>query len=152
MATTGYYYLHTNGTLLFKHAYLDGAEQEFEFRESPFAVMFWKVDAQRREDMWRVLIEALALGGEPQGITKLANMAGCNDHDAKVYAERIGVRVDSPGSAFKWGAITRRERTSGMNHTGFGGTALEAMADLCKNMGYRANKVWPVSFEQLVRG
>lgn len=147
MATTGYYYLHTNGTLLFKHAYLDGAEQEFEFRESPFAVMFWKVDAQKREDMWRVLIEALALGGEPQGITKLANMAGCNDHDAQVYAERIGVRLTRYDSG-QWAAACQKGAAFNPSSC----SALQAMGELCRTLGYRANKLWPVSFADLVRG
>jgi len=54
----GWYYLHTNGELIFKRE-LDG-NTAADISESPFARAMWPVDPSNRENAWTLLVEALA--------------------------------------------------------------------------------------------
>lgn len=58
---SGWYYLHTNGDLIFKHN-LPGTAADI--RESDLAVMLWPIDVEDRESVWRILVEALACGAK----------------------------------------------------------------------------------------
>ncbi len=55
----GWYYLHTNGELIYKRD-LDGTAADI--RESTFARALWPMEPSDREGAWRILIEGLAAG------------------------------------------------------------------------------------------
>jgi hypothetical protein len=90
MAIEGWYYLHTNGELIYKRD-LDGAVADL--RESDFVRHFWPCDPTDREGAWNILVEALALGASPSRVNELAIKWQCNDEDALVYAERLQIKL-----------------------------------------------------------
>lgn len=149
MSITAYYYLHQNADLIWKR-YLDGG-QVADFRESPFVIQFWPFDPEDRETVWRILVEALALGAKEQRIEVLADHWACDDIDAQRYAERIGVSLTVDGDAWcamQMGATSLQEFPAGFSNK----SALHALAELCKALGYAASKTWGASFKQLVEG
>jgi hypothetical protein len=146
MNIEGWYYLHTNGDLIFKRDY-DGVAADI--RESDFARALWPVDASDREGAWTILIEALAAGATKQRISELAAKWHCSDEDAEIYADRVGARVFKDGAA--WCATRKDFDNLQESPAGFGDTALEALAALAKELGYQPAKMWGASFKQLLR-
>jgi len=142
----GYYYLHTNGSLIFKHASQDPAD----FRESDLVRMFWPLDIGDRECAWTILVEALALGADPHRIDELATKWGCNNEDADVYAEHLDVTIDLDGNM--WCAKPSWFENLQESWAGFGETKLAALADLCRNLGYNPSKTWGHTFKSLLEG
>lgn len=142
----GWYYLHTNGQLIYKR---ELGETAADIRESSFAVMLWSFEKDDRAKAWQILVEALALKGDYSRIMELADKWGCDDSDAVTYAEYIGVKLSMDGNkqcATRKDFINLQESPAG-----FGTYAIEALAELCKNLGYKAQKIWGASFHDLVR-
>lgn len=141
----GYMYLHTNGDLIFKH----GTDCIADIRESDFARACWPIDPKDREGAWNCLVEAASLGANAVRIKELVDKWNCNDKDAEHYAERVGVKLSLDGN--QWCA-TRTDFTNLQEcPAGFGDTKLLAMAELCKELGYKACKMWGSSFGELLR-
>ena len=138
----GYYYLHTNGELIYK----PNADPT-DFRDSTFVRHFWPINPAIREMAWNLLIEASALGVKDR-VAELSAKWHCDDKDAAVYAERVGCKLFRDGN--QWCAT----RTDAVNlqesPAGFGVTGLEAMAMLCKEMGFKAQKLWGAGFVSLL--
>jgi hypothetical protein len=145
MAFEGWYYLHQNGDLIFKKE-MGGTAADI--RESDFARGLWPVDPSDREGAWSILVEALASGANKQRIEELASKWKCNDEDAKVYAQRIGVKLQMDGD--QWHATAPNHINLQESPNGFGHTCLSAMAGLAKELGYRPSKMWGASFKQLL--
>lgn len=141
---TGYYYLHTNGDLIYKvdHDYLVA-----DFRESDFVQTFWEIDPEDRETAWTVLVESLALGANKSKVLELANKWQCNNEDADVYAERTNIILQLDDS--NWMASTSDFVNLQESIAGFGETKLEAMADLAKNLGLKPGKMWNAHLKDL---
>lgn len=146
MSITGFYYLHTNGDLIFKNN-LPGIEADI--RESNFAVMSWPIDIGDREDAWQILIEALACGANRDRVQDLASKWHCDDADAQTYADRVGVLLSKDGD--QWCATRENFVDLQESPAGFGDTALEAISVLCKNLGYKPQKIWGASFADLLK-
>ncbi len=142
----GWFYLHTNGSLIFKRELDDTAA---DIRESPFAVGLWSFNSRDREQAWTILVEALAAGANKDRIDELAKKWTCTDDDALIFAQRIGVRLFMDGDA--WCAVTTRFTNLQESTTGFGDTALEALAGLAKELGYKPSKMWGNSFAKLLK-
>jgi len=140
------YYLHENGDLIHKGE-IDGSIAA-DIRESPFARGLWFLDIDNREDAWNILVEALAGGAKAGRIQELAELWGCNDSDALNYAQRLGVLLEKDGAA--WCATRSDFIDLQASPAGFGDTALEAMAALAKELGYRPSKLWGNTFENLL--
>jgi len=133
----GWYYLHENGELIYKR---ELGEKATGISEGPFAIGLWPVDPADRGCAWNMLIEALAAGARKEGIIELAEKWKCTNDDAKVYAEHYGVLLSMDGTAF---CATRKDFINLQESpAGFGDSYLEAMADLCKQLGYKPSKVW----------
>lgn len=134
MSIAGYYYLHTNGELIYKR----GEGQDQDIRESDFAIMLWPCDFQKREYAWRILIEALCCGARPDVITALAEKWKCDDLDAMNYA--VAVNAKAYFTDHVW-TITRHDFVN-LNESpaGVGASALTAFASLCSTLGYHAFK------------
>ena len=143
----GWYYLHTNGDLIYKRE-LGGTAADI--RESPFAIMLWPVIPHEREGAWTILVEALALGARPERIKELAEQWKCDDDDAQTYAERIRAKLFKDGD--QWCVARADFINLQESPAGFGSTCLEALADLCKVLGYKPGKTWGTPFKDLLEG
>lgn len=146
MGITGYYYLHQNGSLIFKRE-TDGA-QVADFRESDLVRHFWRFDSDDREGAWRIVVEAMALGADEARVRTLAGLWRCTDSDAAVYASRVGARLYRDGNA--WCAVAADFINLAESPAGFGATAVEALAHLAKALGFEACKTWGASFADLL--
>ena len=49
-----------------------------------------------------------------------------------------------------WCAVDRHHVDLQTSPAGFGNTALEAMAELCKELGYKTQKTWGATFRDLL--
>ena len=142
----GFYYLHINGDLIFKHN-LPGTAADI--RESNFAIMLWPIDVEDRENAWRILVEALACGAKLNRVQELAAKWHCDDNDAQFYAHRVGALLFLDGN--RWCATKGSFVNLQESPAGFGITALEAMAELCKALGYKPQKMWGATFVDLLK-
>jgi hypothetical protein len=140
----GYYYLHTNKELIYKH----NLDAIIDIRESDFCHSAWAWDGQR-PTAWQILVEALSLGANKDRIIELAKKWGCDEDDALNYADYLGITLGSDGN---------QKTAYGKNFTnlqecpcGFGDTYLEAMADLCKQIGFTGGKIWNATFQNLIK-
>jgi len=109
---------------------------------------FWPLDPSDREGAWRICVEGLAAGAKPERIKELAALWHCNDDDAPAYAERVGCNLFMDGN--QWCATDRHFADLQQSPAGFGDTALEAIADLCKALGYKPRKTWGATFADLL--
>lgn len=144
MSIQGWYYLHTNGDLIYKRD-LDGIVSDI--RESDFARSMWPFDPTDRESAWRMLVEASALGAKPERVKALASLWKCDDADAQHFADRLVVTLELDGTA--WCAKTSWFENPHESPIGFGDTCLEALADLCKSLGFTGGKMWNTTFKDL---
>lgn len=146
MTISGYYYLHVNNSLIYK-PYDEG--RVADFRESDMVRAFWPMNPSDRENAWTILVEGMAAGADRGRVKELAEKWQCNDEDAEIYAERVGITLFMDGD--KWcatgpGFINLQEFKAG-----FGDTCLEAMANLAKDLGYKPSKMWGHSFHSLLQ-
>lgn len=146
MSIEGWYYLHVNGDLIYKREFGSTAA---DIRESDLAVGMWPFDPEDREGCWNILVESLAAGAARTRVLTLAERWGCNDSDAAVYADRVGVKIQLDGN--QWFAARMDFINLQESLRAFGNTALEAMACLAIGMGYKPSKMWGVTFKQLLQ-
>lgn len=142
----GWYYLHVNGELIYKRD-LNGTAADI--RESDFAVGMWPVDIEDRKGAWNTLVEAWAAGAKQYRLLELAEKWGCDDNDAMVYTDVIGANLFLDGN--KWCATRLDFEDLQKSPAGFGHNALEALAELCKALGYKPSKMWGQTFESLLK-
>ena len=145
MGLTGWYYLHENGSMIYKR---DLPGTAADIRESPFAKGLWSLDVESRADAWKICVEGLAAGARPERIKELANKWQCDDEDAESYAGYLGIIIGQDGNqktAHKADFIDLQN-----SPCGFGDTYLDAMTDLAKQLGYKPSKMWGTSFADLV--
>jgi hypothetical protein len=147
MSIQGWYYLHINGSTIYKR---ELGETAADIRDSDFARTLWPFDPSDREGAWRICIEGLAAGADPSRITELAALWKCDDEDAPTYADRVGCNLFMDGDV--WCATDRHFVNLQESPAGFGKTCLEAMAELCKDLGYQPRKMWGASFADLLNG
>jgi hypothetical protein len=141
----GWFYLHINGTMHYKTELGDIWEDMFN---SAFVRHIWPVDPTNRETGWNLFVESLALGAIAEDVHSLAEKGNFDNDDAGEYAERIGIDLAPEGS--HW--LATRKDFWGKNKSpyGEGPTALDAMANLCKALGFKASKDYPTSFRALL--
>ena len=145
MSIEGWYYLHTNGDLIFKKAY-DGTAADI--RESDFARAMWPMDPSNRANAWQILVEGNAAGANKQRIAELAAKWYCDDTDATHYANYLDFKLFKDGN--QWCAAPSDFINLQESPCGFGDTALDAMAALCTELGYKPSKMWGNSFPGLL--
>jgi hypothetical protein len=145
MSIQGWYYLHTNGNVIYKRE-LGGTAADI--RDSDFARSMWPFDPSDRECVWRICIEALALGADAERVHDLAELWHCDNDDAAVYARRVGCELAMDGDQFC--ATDRHHVDLQVSPAGFGHTALEAMAELCKALGFKGGNMWCATFADLL--
>ena len=145
MSIIGWYYLHTNGSLIYK----PGPDAIADIHDSDFARCSWPMDPEQREGAWDICIEGTALGADPARVTELAHKWRCDDADANEYANRAGITINRHGNV--WCATGPGFTNLQESPAGFGDTKLEAMAALAKEMGLRAGHIWRASFRDLLK-
>ena len=126
----GWYYLHTNGELIWKRA-------RPEMEAGGFVRKVWPCDPSNRGHAWLICIEALAMGASRTRVMALAERWGLTDDDAQRFMKNA---TDKGGvQQFKlfrdgdrWCAAFHDFVHVQTRQTGFGSTALEAFAQLAK--------------------
>jgi len=78
----GFYYLHTNGEMIFKRF-----EPE---SDSPFVKKVWALDISNRMDAWKIALEGLFLGARTERIEELAKKWGLTFEDSIEMLMRRG--------------------------------------------------------------
>lgn len=146
MSQIGWYYLHENGSLIYKR---ETGGTAADIRESNLARGLWPFDPNDRESVWRICIEGLASDADKERVLKLATQWQCDNTDAAIYAERVGCSLYMDGD--QWCATGPHFVNLQESAAGFGTTCLEAMADLCKKLRYRPSKMWGMTFSGLLR-
>lgn len=150
MSVIGWYYLHVNGSLIFKVGL--GTTKE-DIMYSDLALAMWPIDPADRMLTWNCLVEALAGGADYKRVMELAGKWGCTNDDAHQYAKRVGFRLAYCVGTHRegWTASTTHPSDSERFRIGFGNTALGAMADLAMKLGYRNDKSGCNAFPLLLR-
>ena len=145
MIIEGWYYLHTNGDLIYKRELGDTVA---DLRESDFVRMIWPFDPTDRAGAWRILVEGLSLGADKSRINELANKWGCDNNDAGNYADYLKINLYVDGDSW----FATREDFVNLQESpyGLGDTALYALAYLCKTLGFKQSKMWGSTFVDLV--
>lgn len=73
----GYYYLHTNGELIYK---------KFEPEsDSPFVKKIWAIDTTDRKNAWDIIVESLSMGANKEQVLGLIKKWGCDLKDLVMY-------------------------------------------------------------------
>lgn len=75
-----YYYLHENGNLLGKNPVV--VDMDTSYFDSPFVKNVWQIDTDNRESLWRMILEALAMGAKVGRIAEIADKNGCTYDDS----------------------------------------------------------------------
>ncbi|MBE3141432.1 MAG: hypothetical protein IMZ53_12730 [Thermoplasmata archaeon] len=140
----GWYYLHKNGELIYKN-YPDAIT---DIRESDLCLSAWYWDGERLTS-WDILVESLSLGVNKNRIDELAKKWKCDNVDAIRYADFSNVTLGIDGNQC---TATRTDFVNlAESPCGFGNTNLEALADLCKQLGYKGGKMWNAKFRDLTK-
>lgn len=143
----GYYYLHRESRdLIYKR---DLGDTVADLRESDFVVAIWPFSPDR-ECGWSMLVEALAAGANKERVQSLAAKWGFNNEDAKNYAEAVGCCVATDSHPDDWFATRPDFKNIQESPNGWGSSALEAMAELAKELGYKPSKMWGHTFKSLL--
>ena len=123
-----YYYLHTNGDLIHKSAFV--VDSDPQYFDSDFVKKVWTINTEDRGTLWILLTEALAMGARKDRIKELQEKWGATNEDAQVFAERAGLVLKMDGN--QWCAHFSDFENLQESQAGFGDDCLEALADLAK--------------------
>ncbi|MCL6399094.1 hypothetical protein EXT62_19735 [Pectobacterium carotovorum subsp. carotovorum] len=145
MSNNGWYYLHKNGDLIYKPS----PDAIVDIRDSDFAVCSWPIDVKSRASAWELLVEALALGANPDRVSELAEKWKCSDDDADMFAKHIGIEIKKDGD--QWCAHKEDFVDLQSSPSGFGDNKLSAMAGLAKQLGINGGHMWRSNFSELVK-
>jgi len=129
MLITGYYYLHTNGELIFKPA--SAVESDPAYFDSDFVRKVWTVDPSDRARAWIICTEALAMGANEARVLELAAKWQLTDEDAQVFAEHSRILLGKDGD--RWYAMFEDFENVHFSQVGFGADALHALAELARH-------------------
>ena len=121
MNDDGFYYLHTNGSLIWKRFRPDTGD---------FVKRIWAVDSSDRMSVWVIAVEALALGALRSRIMELRDKWGLSDEDAQEFANRAKLKLFKDGD--QWCVANHDFVNLQESQAGFGETALDALAAFAK--------------------
>ena len=108
---SGYYYLHTNGDLIWK-----------KFRpedDSTFVKKIWPIDLKDRLCAWNILIDAISMGARTERIKELAAKWQCTKEDFLIYLIEMHKKVDKISGQKAKGADRFIEKILGYNADNF---------------------------------
>lgn len=127
----GYYYLHTDGNLIWT---------KFEPDRSDFVKAIWPCDTSNRAHAWIIAIEGLALGANKARIMELKVKWGLTDEDAHEFVKYLEGRIRLFRDGDAWCVTATDFINLQETPAGFGDTALEALAHFAKQ-GFQKNGV-----------
>ena len=110
---TGYYYLHTNGKLIYKPAIV--VDSDPDYFNSNFVKKVWSVDPEDRANAWLIALEALASGLNISQAKELSAKWGLTLED---FCEFI-MRNENPSELSKRGATVFAEKILNKTEDGF---------------------------------
>lgn len=145
----GYYYLHENKSMIFKRNLDDGTYADII--DSDFCKALWSIDPENREHAWNICVEGLASGADRKRIMELAEKWYCDEEDAQIYADRMGISLTKDGDA--WIATREKDKKIKDNSVlifGHGETVIDAMSNLIKHLGYKPSKLWGHNVKSIV--
>lgn len=136
MERSGFYYLHTEGALIFKRF---DEQRERDLIESPFVSCYWPFDSGNRAHAWQIVICATVAGVHPDRVRVLREMWGCAEEDADKFAEYLGITLGEDQGMMR--AVRLATPMSDEKViVGSGKTKFEALVDLAKAVGWKPNK------------
>lgn len=93
-------------------------------------VKAWTIDGDDRFDFWKVVVEAQALGANPERIDELTRKWDLTDEDGRLFADRMGIVTyqDIGGEGALWNAFGAGPGT------GRGPTVRDALADYYRQL------------------
>lgn len=130
--TDGWYYLHTNGELIFKRT-------EPEVEDGGFVQHVWPIDTTDRFTAWKLVTEALAYGAKRDRVMTLRKKWGLTDGDGMEYANRAGFWLIFNGETFEAGFKHPKGSKKKFDMESTGGTAVDALAAVI-NKDYKARQ------------
>jgi len=74
------YHLHQNGDLIGKNPAV--VARDASYFDSPFVKKVWWEDTEKRETLWIMMLEALAMGARIGRIKEIAEKNGCDKADS----------------------------------------------------------------------
>lgn len=74
------YYLHQNGDLIGKNPIVVAGDASYF--DSPFVKKVWWIDSEKREMLWTMMLEALAMGARVGRVKDIAKANGCDKADS----------------------------------------------------------------------
>lgn len=126
MNENGYYYLHTNGDLIWK---------KFRPESSDFVRRVWEFKPDRAR-AWFIVIEALAMGANQKRIDELVEKWELTDEDARYFIKEVVCNDVEQFKLFRdgnqWCAAFYDFIDIEESQCGFGDTCLKALAELAK--------------------
>ena len=135
-----------------KGFYFIDQKKKFAFTKGPVppgSIKAWAFDedATTMGAMWRIAIEATALGGDDYQIRRMQAQWQMTEDGLLAFAERCGIVIEKMGAAqgggeVKWMASFRRYPVGAPPQIkyGVGGTMLGALAQLTQNGAYMQNQ------------
>lgn len=122
----GFYYLHTNGDLIYKKNFSDSVWADLN--ESNFVVKFWPF-TKFRNNAWDIATQAKALGASENRVQELVEKWGLTDEDSEKYLELEGLQLTRDGD--KW-CVVRKEGFTNIQecNAGFGDDVVTAISQL----------------------
>ena len=130
MAIDGYYYLHTNGDLIYKKAVV--VDHDPNYFDSPFVRKVWPIDLKSRAKLYSFLIEAAAMEARSNRIKEIRELNSMTDEDCQTFAERTGFKLFKDGN--QWCAAKGDFVNLQESIAGFGDTPFEAFVALCRKV------------------
>lgn len=83
----GYYYLHTNGSMIYKNAF--AVESDPNYFDSDFVKKYWRFNSESRRDAWTMVLEGLALGMDRTRARELVDKWGLTFDDCMEMLSRV---------------------------------------------------------------
>lgn len=100
----GYYYLHTNGSLIYKPAIV--VDSDPSYFDSTFVRKVWSSDSENRADAWTIMLESLAMGANVDRAKELSVKWGLTLEDFYEFM----MRNTDPNELLKSGIIAFAEK------------------------------------------
>lgn len=108
MSIEGFYYLHENGSLIYKRALPGTAE---DLSDSTFVRAWWPCDPTERQSAWTIVLESLARGAAVDRVRELASRWSC---DARDFTEFLR-RTTNPSAELRKGGRMFLEQIVGVD-------------------------------------
>lgn len=126
----GYYYLHTNGDLIYKTTL--AVDSDPNYFDSPFVRKSWPINLSERATAYTLLLDAEAMGARASRIKELKAKWNITEEDTQTFADRMGFLLSMDGD--KWFARCPDFVNVQESPSGFGNTRWDALVALCREV------------------